>query len=79
MLQVVANDGEVVFQGVDTLELADAFNGTLLQRMATDGIHRVGGTHQQRAIVQQLDDFGYIARRIVLFVEFLEHILFYII
>ena len=60
--QVVADDGQVVFPWVDAFQLADTLDGTLLQGMASDGIHGVGGVDDDSSFVQYvchpLDVFG---------------------
>ena len=50
--QVIANNREIVFLRVNLFDPADAFDGTFLQAMATDGIHGVCGIDNQSPVVQ---------------------------
>ena len=50
--QVIANNREIVFLRVNLFDPADAFDGTFLQAMATDGILGVCGIDNQSPVVQ---------------------------
>ena len=53
--QVVADDGKLWLARVDVLELADAFDWTLFQRVASDGIHGVRRVDDDASFVEYVN------------------------
>ena len=58
---------------VHSLDVAHTLYGPLLQRMAPEGIGRVGGVDDDSALVQYLDDAVNVTACVVLLVEFQYH------
>ena len=71
--EVVADDGQVAFGRVQLLELANAFDGALLERVTADGVHRVRGVDDDAPVVEDVHDAPHVARVVVLGVEFQQH------
>ena len=63
---------------IDALETADAFHGSFLQGMASDGIHRVGRVDDDASFFLYLDNACEVFGIVVLFVEFDKHIVFFV-
>jgi hypothetical protein len=59
-----------VVLGVETLDLAHSFDGTLLEGVAAKGVGGVGGIDDDAATVEYVDYAVEISARVVLFVEF---------